>query len=101
MKPAFMTALGVRSSRPSVVKTQHSPKANTSISAIAATTPGTPAVGPVAEDHAEHDDHGPRDDVAHRVAEQRADERRGPPDRQPAEAVHDALGQVGVERTPE
>ena len=56
MKPAFMTALGVRISSPSVVKTHDSPNANTTTSAIAASTPGTPAVRPEAEDQAEHDD---------------------------------------------
>ena len=45
MKPAFITALGVRSSSPSVVNTHDSPNANTSTSAIAATTPGSPASG--------------------------------------------------------
>ena len=45
MKPAFMTALGERSSSPSVVKTHERPKANTITSAIAASTPGTPAPG--------------------------------------------------------
>jgi hypothetical protein len=45
MKPAFITALGVRSSSPSVVKTHDRPKAKTITSASAATTPGTPAPG--------------------------------------------------------
>ena len=45
MKPAFMTAFGERSSRPSVVNTQDRPNANTITSASAATTPPTPAPG--------------------------------------------------------
>ena len=45
MKPAFMTAFGVRISRPSVVKTHDSPNANTITSASAASTPPTPAPG--------------------------------------------------------
>ena len=45
MKPAFMTALGERSSRPIVVNTHERPKANTITSASAATTPPTPASG--------------------------------------------------------
>jgi hypothetical protein len=45
MKPAFMTALGDRIRRPSVVKAHERPKANTVTSASAATTPPTPAPG--------------------------------------------------------
>ncbi len=45
MKPAFITAFGVRSSRPRVVNTQESPKANATTRASAASTPGTPAPG--------------------------------------------------------
>ena len=40
----------------------------------------------------------PATQVADAVAEQGADERRGPPDRQRAEPVDDAAGQVGVQR---
>ena len=78
MKPAFMTAFGERISRPSVVKTQESPKAKTITSASAATTRGR-LVGPEAEDQAEDDDHGAGDEVADAVAEQRADQRRRGP----------------------
>ncbi len=45
MKPAFMTALGERSRRPMVVKTQDSAKAKTTTSASAAATPPMPASG--------------------------------------------------------
>ena len=45
MKPAFITALGERSSSPSVVKTHDRPKEKTTTSASAATTPPTPAPG--------------------------------------------------------
>jgi hypothetical protein len=43
MKPAFITAFGVRITMPTLVKTQESPKAKTRISATAATTPRAPA----------------------------------------------------------
>jgi len=43
MKPAFITAFGVRISRPIVVNTHDRPKAKTITNASAATTPGTPA----------------------------------------------------------
>ena len=73
MNPAFMTALGERSSSPSVVNTHDRPKANTIVRASAATTPGHARVGTEAEDDAEHDDHGAGDQVADAVAEQGAD----------------------------
>ena len=42
MKPVFITALGARSSRPTIVKIHDRPNANTTTSAIARTTPPTP-----------------------------------------------------------
>ncbi len=45
MKPAFITALGERISRPSVVNTQESAKANSTVIPSAASTPGTPPSG--------------------------------------------------------
>ena len=39
MKPAFITALGERRSRPSVVNSQLTPNANTTVSPSAAITP--------------------------------------------------------------
>ena len=98
MKPAFMTAFGVRSSSPSVVNTHEQPEGEHDRERHRRDHARHAGVGPVAEDHAEHDDHRPGHEVAHGVAEQRADQRRRPPDRQRAEAVDDALGQVGVER---
>ena len=53
MKPAFMTAFGERSSRPSVVKTQERPNAKTITSASAASTPADAGVGAEAEDQPE------------------------------------------------
>jgi hypothetical protein len=45
MKPPFITALGARSSSPTVVKTHASPNANATTSSIAASTPPTPPSG--------------------------------------------------------
>jgi hypothetical protein len=45
MKPAFITAFGVRSSRPKVVNSHDRPKEKTTTRASAATTPTTPAPG--------------------------------------------------------
>ena len=45
MKPAFITAFGDRSNSPSVVNTHDRPKANTTTSASAASTPGAPPSG--------------------------------------------------------
>ena len=99
MKPAFITAFGVRSSSPSVVKTHERPNAKTSTSASAAThARARPPSGRKPRIRPSDDDHRAGEEVADAVAEQRADQRRRPPDRQRAEAVDDALGQVGVQR---
>ena len=45
MKPAFITAFGARSSRPSVVKAHERPKAKATTTSIAPTTPSTPPSG--------------------------------------------------------
>ncbi len=45
MKPAFITALGERISRPRVVNTHDSPNENTTTSASPASRPGRPAGG--------------------------------------------------------
>ena len=98
MKPAFITALGERRISPSVVNTHESANENTITSASANIDAVDAAVRVEAEDDAEHDDHRPGDEVADAVAQQRADQRRRLPDRQRAEAIDDALRDVGVER---
>src|SRR4051812_28674885 len=45
MNPLFITALGLRSSRPSTEKTQDRPNEKSTTRASAATTPATPAPG--------------------------------------------------------
>ena len=76
MKPAFITALGERRSSPSVVNSQLTPNENTTVSPSAAITPSAPPSGRNPRMRPSVDDHGAGDDVAHGVAEQRADERR-------------------------
>jgi hypothetical protein len=50
-----------------------------------------------AEDRAERDDHDRRDRVAHDVAEQRTGDRSRLPDRERAESIVEALGNVRVQ----
>ena len=79
MKPAFMTAFGERRSSPSVVKTQREAEREHDRERQRGEHACDAGAGPEAEDQPEHDDHRARHEVADGVAEQRADERRGPP----------------------
>ena len=93
-----ITDFSVRSIRPNIVQIHEKANENTSSSATPASTPGDAAVRPVADDDADDEHHGRGQEVAHDVAEQIADHRRRPPDRQRAEAVEHALRDVGVDR---
>ena len=97
MKPAFMTALGDRISSPSVVNTHARPNENATTSSIAATTPGTPPSGRKPSTTPSTTTRWPPPGSA-RCRPHGAHERRGPPDRQGAEAVDDAPGHVRVQR---
>ena len=91
------TAPGVRATMPMQTEIQHRHSAKPIASTHAARTWQTSvsARKPIDVAEAERDDD--QHDVADDVAEHGADERRGPRDRQAAEAVEDALLDVGVE----
>ena len=96
-KLVVITDSGVFTFMPKMIQIHESAKAKTSTSANASSTPTHAARRAEAEDDAEHDDQQRRHRVAEQVAGERAEDRRRLPHRQRAEAVEEALLDVGVE----
>ena len=77
MKPAFIVAFGERITSPSAVNTHDRPNANRITSADRSEHARHAAVRPVSDREPQQDDHGAGHEVAHAVAEQRPEQRRG------------------------